>query len=130
MLEKELYGKTHYQLEMDDVLAAKDLGEDHVVEDWPWGRKQRCSMHFYVETTKRGQRFCKQSTFKGRVNKAKCSTYASRVTIVEIDGKIGQLELTASMSHVGVRMQDGRYLESTFFDEEAVTIAKHFFGKK
>ena len=113
---------------MDDVLGATDLGDDHVVEDWPWGRKQTCQMHFSVESSNRGERLVKQSTFKGRVNKPKKTTYASRVKIIEIDGKIGHVELTKTMSHVGVRMQDGQFKESTFWDDDAKKIASHFFS--
>lgn len=129
MKEVEIYGKTYLELEVDDVLGATDLGDYHEIENWPWGRKQTCLMTFSVESNNRGERLVKQSTFKGRVNKPKKTTYASRVKIIELDGKIGHVELTRSMSHVGVRMQDGQYKESTFWKEEAATIAKHFFGE-
>lgn len=128
MLEKESYGKTYLVPELEDVLGATDLGVDHTVDDWPWGRKQRCSMHFFVEThPKRGQRFVKQSTFKGRVNKPKTSTYASRVKIIELDGKIGHIEFNEQYSMCAVLIEDGKYLGITFHDDESDTLAEHFF---
>lgn len=129
MKEVEIYGKKYLELELDDVLGAIDLGDCHEVEDWPWGRKQSCQMKFSVESTNRGERLVKQSTFKGKVYKAKKTTYASRVKIIEIDGKVGHVELTKTMSHVGVRMQDGKYKEATFWDDEAKQIASHFFAE-
>jgi hypothetical protein len=130
MKEKEGYtGNVICQVELEDVLAAIDLGTDHVVEDWPWGRKQRCSMHFYVESNKRGERFVKQSTMNGRSYKPKARTYAERVTIIEILGKIGHVEFS-KYGMVGVYVQDSKFSGETFFDEEAMTLAKHFFGSK
>ena len=130
MLEKEIYGKVYLEPEVADLLAAKDLGTDHVINDWPWGRKQKCSMHFYVESNKRGQRFCKQSTFDGRTNKAKCNTYTSRVRLVEIDGRMGHVSWHKAYGHFGVDIEDGRYASKTFFDEDGQTLANHFFGKE
>jgi hypothetical protein len=128
MKEIEIGSKTYLEPELEDVLGATDLGTDHVIDDWPWGSRKTCKMHFSVESTNRGERLVKQSTFNGRVNKPKKTTYASRVKIIEIDGKIGHVELTKSMSHVGVRMQDGSYKEATFWDEDAKKIASHFFS--
>jgi hypothetical protein len=129
MLEKEIYGKIMLEPEMDDVLAAKNLGSDHVVEDWPWGRKQRCIMHFFVESkNKKGQRFVKQSTFKGRTNKPKTATYSTQVTIIEIDGKIGHVEWNAGYQMLSVYIEDGKYLNPTFHDEQAQVLGDYFFG--
>ena len=128
MLEKESYGNVHLVPEMEDVLEAIDLGYDHVVEDWPWGRKQRCSMHFFVEThPKRGQRFVKQSTMNGRTYKPKTSTYAGQVKIIELDGFIGHVEWSNSYYMFTVYMENKKYFSASFRDEEAVMLAKHFF---
>lgn len=119
--------KTYLEPEIDDVLNAANLGEDHTVEDWPWGRKQRCSMHFFVEThPKRGQRFVKQSSMNGRTYKPKKATYYNRVAIVEIDGKVGHVSWHAGYGMFGVNIEDGQYLQRTFHDDEAQRLAKHF----
>jgi hypothetical protein len=128
MKEKDIAGKMYLEPELEDILGAKNLGNDYTVEDWPWGRQQRCSMHFFVESTKNGERFVKQSTFKGRTNKPKKATYASRVTIIEIDGKIGRVEWSKSYNHVGVYIEDGRYDNVTFFDEPGKKVVEHFFS--
>jgi hypothetical protein len=129
MLEQELHGKKYLKPEMEDVLGAINLGKDHVVEDWPWGRKQRCSMHFFVESNKRGERFVKQSTFKGRTYKPKASTYSTQVTIIELDGKIGRAEWSEGYQLLRVQMEDGKYLEATFFEEDGQVVADYFFGE-
>lgn len=117
-----------FELELSDVLEAKDLGTDHTVEDWPWGRKQRCSMHFFVEShPKRGERFVKQSTMNGRTNKPKLSTYTGRVKIIEIDGKIGHVELNVYYEIVNVYMEDGKYRGKPYFHDEADQLKNHFF---
>ena len=114
---------------MDDVLVATDLGHEHVVDDWPWGRKQRCSMHFFVESNKRGERFVKQSTFRGRTNKAKTATYSSQVKLIELDGKIGHVEWHEGYQMFSVYIEDGKYLNPTFHDEEAQALGDRFFGE-
>lgn len=129
MKSKEIQGKTFLVPELEDVLGATDLGTDYVVEDWPWGRKQRCSMHFFVESNKRGERFVKQSTFEGRTNKPKTATYADRVTLIEMDGKVGRVEWSASYQLAKVRMEDGKYPEATFFEDAGQVIADRFFGE-
>lgn len=126
MKEKSYGSTTLLEPELGDVLAAVDLGEDHTVDDWPWGRKQRCSMRFFVETTNRGQRFVKQSTMNNRTYKPKKSTYCDRVKIILIDGKIGHVSWHNSYKHFGVNIEDGKYASVTFFDEEGLTLAKHF----
>ena len=126
MIEKEIYGKNYLEVELEDALEAKVLGNDYTVEDWPWGRKQRCSMHFFIETNKRGQRYVKQSTMKGRTYKPKASTYDLRVIIVEIDGKVGNIGLTRS-GFVSVHIEDGKYLEANFWDADAKVLVNKFF---
>ena len=128
MKTEDYHGKEYYRPEVEDLLKAKIFGKDHVVEDWPWGRKQRCSMHFSIEKNKRGERFVKQSTFKGRTYKPKRSTYALEMVIVEVNGKIGYVSSTMYGS-VGIDIEDGKYLSATFFDEDADTLRKHFFGR-
>jgi hypothetical protein len=127
MLEKEIYGKTHFEPELKDVLECTDLGNDYTVDDWPWGRKRRCSMHFFIESNKRGQRFVKQSTLEGRTYKPKASTYDFRSTIVEIDGKVGHLSV-GSYGGACIRIEDGKYLSKTFYDEDFLVIAQKFFN--
>jgi len=130
MLEKEIHGRKYFQLEMDDILTkATDLGDDCTIEGWPWGRKQKCTMHFFVESGKKGQRFVKQSTFNGRTYKPKRSTYASQVTIIKIDDKIGRAEWNEGYQLLRVKMEDGKYLESTFFEDDGQVIADYFFGQ-
>ncbi len=126
MKEKSYGSTTLLEPEVADVLAAVDLGEDYTVNDWPWGRKQRCSMHFFVETTKRGQRFVKQSTMNNKTYKPKKSTYCDRIKLILIDGKIGHISWHNAYKHFGVDIEDGRYASATFFDEEGLTLAKHF----
>ena len=124
---RDIHGKEFLLPTLEDVLEATDLGKDHVVDDWPWGRKQRCSMHFFVEVNKRGERFVKQSTFNGRTYKPKASTYSTKVSIVEIDGKIGHVEWT-KYGIFAIYIEDGKYLTQNFFDEDADALRKHFFG--
>jgi hypothetical protein len=128
MIEKMFGNKTILEPEYKDVMAATDLGIFHVVNDWPWGRKQRCEMSFSVETNRRGERFVKQSRFNGRMNKPKAGTYATRVKIIEIDGKIEHVEWHAGSGSFGIRLEDGSYLSKTFFDSEAKHLAGIFFG--
>ena len=130
MIEKKTYyGDKMLEPEFEDVMKAKDLGLSHVVEDWPWGRKKRCTMLFYVERDpKRGERFVKQSRMDGRQYKPKKSTYSGRVKIVEIDGKIGHVEWHGGYRHFGINIEDGRYCGKTFFDDEAKQLAARFFG--
>ena len=126
MKEKAYESSTLLVPELADVMAAKDLGKDYTVDDWPWGRKQRCSMRFFVETTKRGQRFVKQSTMNERTYKPKKTTYCDRVKIILIDGKIGHISWNNNYKHFGVDIEDGKYASVTFYDEEGLTLAKHF----
>ena len=131
MLEKErAYGGGSYlEPELTDVLAAEDLGTEHIVPDWPWGRKERCEMRFSVEShPKRGERLVKQSRKNGRTYKPKATTYATRVKIIRIDGKIGHVVWNKMYGHFGVSMEDGKIASMTFFDEEAQALAEKFFG--
>ena len=130
MLEKDIFGKMFLEPEVDDLLNCKVVGDTHIAEDWPYGRQKRCMMKFWVETSKKNQqRLVKQSVFQGRENKPKKTTFAHRVVIIEIDGKIGHVEWSKSMNMVAVRMQAGQYKESTFFDSDAAKLVKHFFSE-
>jgi hypothetical protein len=84
-------------------------------------------MHFFIESNKRGQRFVKQSTLEGRTYKPKASTYDFRCTIVEIDGKVGHLSV-GSYGGACIRIEDGKYLSKTFYDEDFLVIAQKFFN--
>ena len=76
--------------------------------------------------TKRGQRFVKQSTMNERTYKPKKSTYYNRVKIISIDDKIGHISWNNNYKHFGVDIEDGKYASITFFDDEGLTLAKHF----
>lgn len=114
-------------LGVQDILGATVLGKDHTVGDWPWGRRRQCSMHFFVECGKYGERFVKQSTMEGRMYKPKTSTYAGEVLIIEIDGKIGHLEWSPSFEMLSIQMEDSHYMFGTFFDREAKEIYQKLF---
>lgn len=119
--------QTWLEPEVDDVLNAVNLGEDHTVDDWPWGSKQRCKMHFFVEThPKRGQRFVKQSTMNGRTYKPKKATYYNRVVLIQIDGKVGHVSWHHGYGQLGVNIEDSHYATQAFFNDEAQKLAKHF----
>jgi hypothetical protein len=51
-----------------------------VVDDYPYGFRLRCKIRYWIETTKRGDRFCSQTTNPKRTgevwNKPKKSTYS------------------------------------------------------
>ena len=118
----------HFEIELSDVLEATDLGTDHIVDDWPWGRKQKLRMHFFVEPhPKRGERFMRQSTFRGRIKAVKKSTYTSRATIIELDGKIGHVEFNQQFVMFEVDIEDGKYWSKTFHGSDAVKLFNHFF---
>lgn len=128
MLEKKTYDdKIALIPEVSDVLEATDLGTNHTVDDWPWGRKRRCSMHFFVESNKRGERFVKQSTMDGRTYKPKTATYATKVKLIEIDGKMGHVEWNRSFQMFSVYIEDGQYWSGDFHGEEAQKLFKHYF---
>lgn len=114
------------KLTKDQVMNAKDLGKDHTVDDWPFGRTKRCLMHFFVEShPKRGERLVKQSTMDGKTYKPKKSTYAHDVNIVEIDGKVCYVSWHNNYRHFGVNSHDSLSLV-TFFDDDAIELAEHF----
>lgn len=51
----------------------------YIVDDYPYGFRLRCKIRYWLETNKKGTRFCSQTTNpkRGDVwNKAKASTYA------------------------------------------------------
>lgn len=124
-------GKGAYLVpEFFDVMSATDLGTEHQVDDWPWGRKQRCTMNFFVEKNKRGERFVKQSRFAGQLYKPKAGIYATRVKIIKIDGKIGHVKWNNSYGHFGVSLEDGKYFDKIFHGYEAKMLAKRFFEVK
>jgi hypothetical protein len=69
----------------------------------------------------------KQSTMNGRTYKPKKATYATRVKIIELNGKIGHVEWHAGSGSFGIRLEDGNYLSKTFFGSEARHLADIFF---
>ncbi len=128
MFTKEINNKSFTVPEVKDLLAATDLGTDHTVEDWPYGRQKRCSMRFYVEHKGRfGERLVKQSTFNGRVNKPKPGTYATKVKLILIDDRIAHVRWSKDYGMLEVSIEDGKYLGQTFYSDEAIELAWHFF---
>ncbi|MCK5615066.1 hypothetical protein KAR91_75080 [Candidatus Pacearchaeota archaeon] len=131
MIEKRIgSGGAYLTPEFDDVMNATDLGTEHQVDDWPWGRKHRCKMNFMVEKNKHGERFVKQSRFAGQLYKPKTGVYATRVKIIKIDGKIGHVKWNNSYGHFYVSLEDGRYFDKIFHSDEAKELAKKFFEVK
>lgn len=115
------------EISVTDVLAAEDLGTDHTIDDWPWGSRQSCSMHFWVEShPKRGERFMKQSTFRDRTYKAKKATYTGKVRLIQIDGKMGHVEWNPHYHLFGIQIEDSSYSRPTFHRKEAIQLARHF----
>jgi len=116
------------KLTFEEVMNAENLGNDHTVNDWPWGRKERCRMHFWIESTQRGERFVRQSSKGGKVFKPKKSTFTTQATLIRIDGKIGHMEWNVNYKMFGVTMEDRTYKPVTFFEEEAMALYHRFFG--
>ncbi len=120
------------KLTFEDIMNAENLGDDHTVNDWPWGRKGRCRMHFWIErrgcSTWKGERFVRQSSRGGRVFKPKKSTFTTQATLIRIDDKIGHVEWNVNYKMFGVTIEDGSYSSVTFFDDEALALFHQFFG--
>ena len=55
----------------------------YLVADYPYGFKLRCQIRYWIETTKRGQRFCSQTLNPktNEWNKPKKSTYSNIVKV-------------------------------------------------
>jgi len=131
MRKDDYRGNVIHIPELVDVLDQDiciNLGESHTIDDWPWGSRKRCTMKFSVETTKRGQRYVRQSTMAGRTYKPKKSTYADRVVLVSLFSKMGHIEYTKSYHMATLYIEDGSYSSTTFHDEEADQIADLFFS--
>jgi len=116
------------KLTFQDVMNAENLGNDHTVNDWPWGRKERCRMHFWIESTQRGERFARQSSKGGKVFKPKKSTFTTQATLIRIDGKIGHVEWNVNYKMFGVTMEDSSCAPKTFFGDEALALFHQFFA--
>lgn len=76
---------------MEKILAGHTTEESaFVVEDYPYGFRLRCSIRYWIETTKQGDRFCSQTSNPKKAglvwNKPKKSTYMS-VMVMGIDEK-------------------------------------------
>lgn len=139
MIEKKIgSGGACLTPEFDDVMNATDLGTEYIINDWygyfsrcyrpGWGKKEGCTMSFYVEKNKHGERFVKQSRFAGQLYKPKAGIYATRVKIIKIDGKIGHVKWNDSYGHFGVSLEDSRYFDKIFHGDEAKELVKRFFG--
>ena len=60
--------------------------KEAMFDDWPFGNS-RCRCKFYVETTNRGQRVCRQTENKAKTgwNRPKKTTYSKQFVIVDGD---------------------------------------------
>ena len=70
---------------------AKCFDTAYVVEDWPWGYTLKTEARFWIETTKNGDRLCKQTLNpkNGRWCKPKKSTYECvAVLAITDEGKV------------------------------------------
>jgi hypothetical protein len=123
---KEVNGRI--TLEVSDLLKATIYGKHKVVDDWPYGRDNRCIMVFSIEKKQPGmERFVKQSTFNDRTNKPKKATYARAVQIIEVDGFIGRVELAKHFPMISVYMENGKYNNVSFHEDEAKPLFDYFF---
>lgn len=117
------------KLTLEDIMNAENLGDDHTVNDWPWGRKERCRMHFWIESeARRGERFVRQSSKGGEVFKPKKSTFTTQATLIRIDNKVGHVEWNVNYRVFEVTMEDSSYMPVTFFGDEARALFRRFFG--
>ena len=61
----------------------------YLVDDYPYGFRLRCKIRYWLETNKKGTRFCSQTTnpkASGEVwNKPKCSTYSEISGVMYLD---------------------------------------------
>jgi hypothetical protein len=128
MLEHyNIKGRPRFKLELSDVLGASDMGDDFIIEDWPRGGWQFCSMRFRIESSKRGERLVKQSTYEGKTYPTRSRAYTGRVKIIGIGGHIGVVECSYSMAYVTVVMQNAKYVNTTFREDEASKIVRQLF---
>jgi len=61
-----------------------DIDSAIMIKDYPYGYTLRCKMRYWIETTKRGDRFCRQSLNPktNQWNKPKKTTYSDVMVIV------------------------------------------------
>jgi len=130
METKRINGKDFNVLTLQDVLTAKRLGREVVIEDWPYGRSKRCIMKFSVEIKGKYERMVKQSIFNGRANKPKKETYAKKVFFIEIDGKIGRVEFAKDFPFVNVYMEDSSFVGVNFHNADYDVLVSEFEEKK
>lgn len=59
----------------------------YLVADYPYGFRARCQIRYWLESNKKGVRFCSQTTNPktDRWNKPKCSTYALVAACMYLD---------------------------------------------
>lgn len=108
------------KITIDEVMEkVKFLPNEFVIEDWPYGRTNKCQMKFTIETHKNGkqQRMVKQSCYNGKWNKPKKTTYAFKSMLISFEGKIGRLDISPYGS-IAIRLEDSSFGESNFYDEE------------
>lgn len=66
---------------------AKCFDSAHVIKEWPWGFRMKTEARFWIETTKHGDRFVKQTLNpkNGKWCKPKKSTYESVMVLTQDD---------------------------------------------
>lgn len=129
MREEKFDSKIMLVPEKDDVKRAKNIGQKCIVKDWPWGSKQKCTMHFSVETKGNKQRFVKQSFFNGKFYKPKKATFTRRVTLIELGGIMGRVEYHDDYSIFDIKLENMKYITASFFGDDAADLADHFFSE-
>jgi len=76
---------------MELLYNAKSFDTAYIIEDWPWGYTLKTECRFWIETTKNGDRLCKQTMNPktGKWCKPKKSTYeAVEVLAITDEGKV------------------------------------------
>lgn len=79
--------------DQDELLfGATDEESAVLVDDYPYGRRVRTQIRYWIETTKHGDRFCSQTLNpkSGRWNKPKRSTY-SNVMVMYREAESGHI---------------------------------------
>ena len=98
---------------------AKCFDSAHVVKEWPWGFRMKTEARFWIETTKHGDRFVKQTLNlkNGRWCKPKKSTYEAVMVLTQDDDN--------KMSYISI----GKY-DSQNWMAEALEIIDELIIKK
>jgi hypothetical protein len=104
-----------------------DEASAYVVDDYPYGFRERTQIRYWIETTKRGQRFCSQTRNPktGRWNKAKKSTYADvMVMVLDEEGHVSYTGLHTWASECELQRME-RLLGEYITEAQRKTIHQH-----